>query len=378
MDILFIPYIYVSYRLIRTCFALIWAVLLYKIAPLFYKVDLKPYKHRWCVVTGATDGIGKAYLNELAKRGLKKFVIIGRNPDKVKAVQENLESSHGFRVKSFIFDFSNGDYNEIRKFLEPLDIGFVVVSHGIGRENLERYGDSPEADSMILKVNGIGPAEFLSCVLPTMEKNGGGQIVVLSSSQGCRPIPLLAAYSASKALVSFLCEAIDREYNSISVQCLTPALVATKMVYYSKGSLFVVTPEDFAHEAVSTIGLAKITSGSPPDAPIPLGDSQVPHHADLSVSASSNDTVSQREITRILSALLVLLVVKLCRSRCASSPSPSQTVFSSLPTTTDVSFAVSGATFTTSTFEPTQASKFASVRSVDQVIAIDNQRVHKV
>ncbi|PAV87005.1 hypothetical protein WR25_12727 [Diploscapter pachys] len=261
MDILFIPYIYISYRLIRTCFALIWAVLLYKIAPLFHKVDLKRYKHRWCVVTGATDGIGKAYLNELAKRGLRKFIIIGRNPDKVKAVQENLESSYGFRVKSFIFDFSNGDYNEIRKFLEPLDIGFVVVSHGIGRENLERYGDSPEADSMILKVNGIGPAEFLSCVLPTIEKNGGGQIVVLSSSQGYRPIPLLAAYSASKALVSFLCEAIDREYNSISVQCLTPALVATKMVYYSKGSLFVVTPEDFAHEAVSTIGLAKITSG---------------------------------------------------------------------------------------------------------------------
>ena len=40
--------------------------------------------------------------------------------------------------------------------------------------------------------------QFLSCVLPAMEKNGGGQIVVLSSSQGYRPIPLLAAYSASK------------------------------------------------------------------------------------------------------------------------------------------------------------------------------------
>ena len=37
---------------------------------------------------------------------------------------------------------------------------------------------------------------------------------------------------------------------------------------------------------------------APPDAPIPLGDSQVPHHADLSISTSSNDTVSQREIAR--------------------------------------------------------------------------------
>ncbi|EPB77308.1 hypothetical protein ANCCEY_03605 [Ancylostoma ceylanicum] len=61
--------------------------------------------------------------------------------------------------------------------------------------------------------------------------------------------------------MSFLCEAIDREYKTISVQCLTPALIATKMVYYTKGSLFVVTPEQFAKQAVNTIGLTSKTSG---------------------------------------------------------------------------------------------------------------------
>lgn len=35
-----------------------------------------------------------------------------------------------------------------------------------------------------------------------------------------------------QAVMSFLSEAIDREYDTISVQCLTPALIATKMVYY--------------------------------------------------------------------------------------------------------------------------------------------------
>jgi hypothetical protein len=33
-------------------------------------------------------------------------------------------------------------------------------------------------------------------------------------------------------MMSFLSECIDREYKTISVQCLTPALVATKMTYY--------------------------------------------------------------------------------------------------------------------------------------------------
>ena len=94
-----------------------------------------------------------------------------------------------------------------------------------------------------------------------MEFHGGGQIVVLSSSQGCRPIPLLAAYSAAKAMVSFVAECIDREYKNINVQTLIPALIATKMTYYEKGSLFVVTPESFVKEAVNTIGLVKVTSG---------------------------------------------------------------------------------------------------------------------
>ncbi|KAK6736770.1 hypothetical protein RB195_019459 [Necator americanus] len=256
-----IPFVYIGYRICRTVFALLHSIFIYLVAPLFYSPDLSRYVNRWTVVTGGTDGIGKAYTIELAKRGLRKFVLIGRNQTKLSDVKTLLELSFGCRVKTYLFDFAKDDFEQLRSYVCDIDVGFVVNSVGVGREHLERYGDNPEADRQILKINGLGSAEFLSMVLPAMEKAGGGQIVVLSSSQGYRPIPLLAAYSASKAVMSFLCEAIDREYKTISVQCLTPALIATKMVYYTKGSLFVVTPEEFARQAVGTIGLTKKTSG---------------------------------------------------------------------------------------------------------------------
>ncbi|WKX92965.1 hypothetical protein Q1695_010749 [Nippostrongylus brasiliensis] len=256
-----IPFVYVGYRICRTFIALAKAIFIYLIAPIFYSPDLTKFSNRWTVVSGGTDGIGKAYTIELAKRGLRKFVIIGRNQTKLSDVKAFLELTFGCRVKTFVFDFSKDDFELLRAYISDIDVGFVVNSVGVGRENLERYGDNPEADRQILKVNGLGAAEFLSLVLPAMEKSGGGQIVVLSSSQGYRPIPLLAAYSASKAVMSFLSEAIDREYPTISVQCLTPALIATKMVYYEKGSLFVVTPEHFCKEAVNSLGLTKKTSG---------------------------------------------------------------------------------------------------------------------
>uniref|UniRef100_A0AC34F4S9 Uncharacterized protein n=1 Tax=Panagrolaimus sp. ES5 TaxID=591445 RepID=A0AC34F4S9_9BILA len=252
---------YIGYRICRTTFAFLSAVFIYLIIPLFRKPNFNRYKQRWTVVSGGTDGIGKAYTFELAERGLRKFFLIGRSEKKLEIVKEELERQYEAKVQTYLFDFFDGDYKKLRADLSTLDIGFVVNSVGVGREYLERYGDNPAADWQLLKVNALGSAEFMSCVLPPMEEHGGGQIVCLSSSQGLRPIPLLAAYSAAKALLCFVSDCIDREYKTIKVQCLTPALIATKMTYYDDGSLFVVTPKQFTKQAVNSLGLATQTSG---------------------------------------------------------------------------------------------------------------------
>jgi len=249
--VLLIPLSYIIYRLSRVCLALVWAIFLYWLAPLIYSPNLKRYRMRWCVVSGSTDGIGKAYTLELARRGLRKFVLVGRSEEKLAKVKAELEELHAdCSVRTLLFDFSDGDFASLRSQLADVDVGLAVNSVGIGRKYMERFADTPEADSQILRVNGLGAAEFLSCVLPPMEAHGGGRVVTLASVLGLRPNPLLAAYSASKAMMVFLGEAIDREYRTISVQTLTPALVATKMTYYTHGGLFVVTPEAFARQAL--------------------------------------------------------------------------------------------------------------------------------
>ncbi|KAL3090352.1 hypothetical protein niasHS_006804 [Heterodera schachtii] len=263
---LLLPLSYLLYRLTRTALALFQAIFVYRLAPFVYAPKLSAFRHRWTVVTGGTDGIGKAYTFELARRGLRKFMLIGRNEQKLERVKEEIESEFpGSSVLLFQFDFFDAvnveDADRLRRELAKLDIGIAVNSVGVGRELMERFGERPEADRQLFRVNAIGAAEFISAVLPLMERCGGGHLVVLSSSQGFRPIPLLAAYSAAKSFISFLSEAADREYANVSVQCLCPALVATKMTYYKTGSLFVVTPEQFAHEAVNTLGLIRMTSG---------------------------------------------------------------------------------------------------------------------
>merc|ERR1711988_880091 len=48
---------------------------------------------KWAIVTGATDGIGKAYCIELAKQGLN-ILLISRTESKLKECAEELESAY--------------------------------------------------------------------------------------------------------------------------------------------------------------------------------------------------------------------------------------------------------------------------------------------
>lgn len=51
------------------------------------EVNFENYK----VITGCTDGIGKAYLEELvSKRGIRKLFLIGRNPGKIDELSKYL------------------------------------------------------------------------------------------------------------------------------------------------------------------------------------------------------------------------------------------------------------------------------------------------
>merc|ERR1719450_829776 len=93
------------------------------------KKDLKKYGS-WAVVTGATDGIGKAIAKQLAKRGIN-IVLISRSSDKLTTVAEELVTFN-VQVKTITYDFSDANnYGQIAEEIEDLDIGILVNNVGI-------------------------------------------------------------------------------------------------------------------------------------------------------------------------------------------------------------------------------------------------------
>ena len=67
-------------------------------------VNLKKYGS-WAVVTGCTDGIGKAYAQRLAKQGLN-VVLISRSADKLKELSDELTKKYSIQTKIISADFT--------------------------------------------------------------------------------------------------------------------------------------------------------------------------------------------------------------------------------------------------------------------------------
>nr|KAF6433585.1 hydroxysteroid 17-beta dehydrogenase 3 [Molossus molossus] len=86
---------------------------------------------QWAVITGAGDGIGKAYSFELARQGLN-VVLISRTLEKLQAVAMEIESTTGSSVRIIQADFTKDDiYGYIEEKLKGLEIGILVNNVGM-------------------------------------------------------------------------------------------------------------------------------------------------------------------------------------------------------------------------------------------------------
>ena len=166
------------------------------------------FKNKVVVVTGGTDGIGKALVDALLLKGAK-VATCGRHHDKLYKLQAEYPA---YPLHTVVADVSNE--NDCRHFIESTinvlgDIDVLINNAGISMRGLLSE-TTTEVLHKLMDVNFFGAVYCTKYALDSILKTKG-IIVGVSSIAGYRGLPGRSGYSASKFALQGWLEAIRTE-----------------------------------------------------------------------------------------------------------------------------------------------------------------------
>lgn len=182
-------------------------------------------------ITGASSGIGRAVAIELS---LKKchLILSARKKEDLENVGE-LCHKNGSIVSIIPFDLGKPDTIEEAAKIVLEEHSRIDGLYHFGGISQRSYAKDTEiaVDRRIFEVNFFGTIELTKRILPTMIKNGGGQIGVTSSIVGKFGFPYRSTYSATKHALHGYFESLRAENTDqdILISMIIPGRVKTNI-----------------------------------------------------------------------------------------------------------------------------------------------------
>jgi short-subunit dehydrogenase len=189
----------------------------------------------WALVAGASEGLGAAFAEALAARGLN-LVLLARRAELLGKLKERLQSEMGVEVRTEACDLAGPDlHGVIDAVTRGIEIGVGVynAAHAPIGDLIERPLDDLVR---VVDVNVRGPLVFARTLAPAMAGRGRGAIVLMSSMAGFQGSPRIATYAASKAFNTILGEGLWRELGPRGVDVLVSCAGAIRTPGYAKSA----------------------------------------------------------------------------------------------------------------------------------------------
>lgn len=182
-------------------------------------------KKKITVVTGASGGFGKAFVELLLSEDAGEIWAVARSEEKL----ERLASEYGDRVKPLPMDLSErGSIDALREKLEreKADVKYLVNNAGFAK--FAAYDDISVNESLnMIDLNVSAVVALTLTCLPHM--SGGARIINVASQASFFPLPYMNIYAATKAFVKNYTRALNVELKDrkISATAVCPGWMDT-------------------------------------------------------------------------------------------------------------------------------------------------------
>lgn len=208
----------------------------------------------YALVTGSSDGIGRAFADKLAKRGFN-LILLARNREKLAAVANEIRTKYpNTETHIIVSDLSEspkeGFLDEIRTQIKNLDISLLVNNAGLAINKPFHEAKEVELHDL-LAVNTFPGVMLAREMIPHFqarlkERGLKSGIVNITSVAGLFPLPYMGIYGSTKALQDHFTRSLKIEYPEIDIMSVRPHFVSTKMTSHKEIAFDTISAEDCA------------------------------------------------------------------------------------------------------------------------------------
>lgn len=187
----------------------------------------------WAIIAGASEGIGAAFSEQLARRGIN-LVIAARRESPLRALGERIKSEYGVKVRYLVFDLSRADLpGALGRVAKDIEIGLAV--YNAAKSYIGSFFKAGLEDHLeIINTNCAGPLTFIHFFGKKMMARKKGGIILMSSMSAFQGTPLISTYGATKAFNLVLAEGLWGELKSSGVDVMACCAGPTLTPGYTK------------------------------------------------------------------------------------------------------------------------------------------------
>ena len=218
------------------------------------------------LITGASSGIGEAFAQILAARGMN-LVLVARSTDKLRQLSQALSQQHSIRAEVVPADLCReGAAQEVYRQTQALGVAvdLLVNNAGFGTYGgFDTLAPQREHEEIMLNITALVDLAH-ACVAAMAERKAGG-IINVASIAAFQPLPYQAVYGASKAFVLSFSLALWAEYRKrgVRVMALCPGPTATNFFTVLGADGVPMMSRMHTPEAVVMAGLRALEQGRP-------------------------------------------------------------------------------------------------------------------
>lgn len=208
------------------------------------------------LVTGASDGLGRAFTEELARQGYD-LLLVARRQSVLDQLAGKLSTRHGVNATVIAADLGTSDGVEaVIAATAGRDVGLLVAAAGFGSSGF--LMDQPARSELeMIDVNCRAVVALVHALAPRLVARGRGGIVLFGSLVGFQGVPRAATYAATKAFIQTFAEGLRPELRPHGVDVIAVAPGPVSSGFAARANMILrgaPGPEGMPAEVLAALG----------------------------------------------------------------------------------------------------------------------------